>query len=198
MGQQVTLTNTRTFFRVVDEGGDVVPGGFAWETATDVMRAAFWEILARWVRIRKDRELARGLGVSGSRLPPLRAPRTGRLKGFTGPPLMPRREFSRSRRNLVVTSSDDSVTGRWRSGWGRIVGYHARGLVRGAPVRDIVGLTDQGLRFAIRQARREWRELFEGTTLPPDTVAVAFVTDARGDRRLVARFTDQGRLLPAG
>lgn len=180
MGLRVLVGEGRAEFRLVDEGGDVVPGGAAWDEAIGPARAAFWEILARRVRQRKDEELAAGLDAHGDPLIPARW-RVGRYAGATGPGLMPFREFSRTRLLLAVTPGDGFVAGTWPDGWATILSYHARGLSgKGRPitrggqvvgfigipgatsgiVRDVVGLTAGGVAWSIETARSEWRALF--------------------------------------
>lgn len=181
MGLVVQLTDRRTRFLIKDEGGDVVPGGRAWRNAESGARAAFWEILARYVRIRKDEELEAGLDADGNPIEPAKY-RTGRYRGQTGPGLMPDRELSRTRRLFDVAVGSNHITGYWRGDWSRIVGYHARGVAgKGRPiirrgeivgwigipgattgiVRNVVGLSNDGLNWCISMARDEWRTSFD-------------------------------------
>lgn len=177
----VQLRKGRARFTIRDRGGDTVPGGPAWALAPPEARRAFWEILARHARIRKDLELAAGLDARGEPIEPARV-RIGRYRGMTGPGLMPDRELSRTRRLLDVAVAPDAVTFTWLGDWERIVSYHALGAagtgrpvtdrrgnlvafvgIRGATsgiVRDVVGLSEAGLALSVEAARAEWRSLF--------------------------------------
>lgn len=181
MAQIIQLDDRRARFLIRDEGGDVIPTGRAWDEADSAIRAAYWEILARHVRIRKDEELEAGLDANGEPIEPAKV-RIGKYAGMTGPGLMPNRELSRTRRLFDVAVGRDHVTGYWRGPWSKIVGYHSRGLAgRGRPitrggqlvgfvgiegatsgiVRNVVGMTEGGVGWCVSEARKEWRMLFD-------------------------------------
>jgi hypothetical protein len=144
-------------------GPDTTPTGPAWEAARPAARRAYGPILAAELARVKQGELAAGLDHAGRRLKAIR-PRTWEQRariyrfspgGWQGPPLMPQSEYSRTRRLLRVRAAGALVVGDWPR-WGRILGYHARGEVKGAPVRDVVGVSARGRRAAIRLAADRW------------------------------------------
>jgi hypothetical protein len=105
----------------------------------------------------KRRELRRGKGVDGRPLKPVQP--ASRPDGAKGPPLSPHQAESRSQRWLRATigAKAGTVTLWWSHGWGRILGYHARGEVRGAPVRDVIGLTAADRRAFDAELARWWK-----------------------------------------
>lgn len=187
MAQIIELDDRRARFQIRDEGGDVIPAGRSWDESPDAIRSAFWEILARIVRIKKDEELDAGLDADGNPIRPARV-RIGKYAGMTGPGLLPNRELSRTRRLFDVAVGSDHVTGYWRGPWSKIVGYHARGvsgtgrpIIKGGKlvgfigikgmtsgiVRNVVGMPDASIDWCISEARKEWRGLFDQYDDPP-------------------------------
>lgn len=162
MPQSVRLERDRVNFTL--SGPDVEPMGVEWLSATRDERAKFWGYLATEVYDSKMRSLSRGLDRFGQKIVPAKPESRERYKrrglGYTGPGLMPQRALSRTRRYLRVMvypqRNPDRVVGHWLHKWGRILGYHARGEVRGAPVRDVVGLSDDQVVDVVRKARATW------------------------------------------
>jgi hypothetical protein len=77
------------------------------------------------------------------------------------PPLTPAYDLSRTRSFLRKRNTDRGVYFWWkydprvRRSWGVILGYHATGQVRGAPVRDVIGFSDAE-KTAIKAHMRRW------------------------------------------
>lgn len=91
----------------------------------------------------KHRELARGVGVDGKKLAPVKP--SSRPDGATGRPLDPHYGDSRVVRLMRASVGKGHVTIWWGSGWGKILGYHRDGAGH-LPVRDVIGLTPSDLR----------------------------------------------------
>jgi hypothetical protein len=134
-------------------GADFAPQDVAWLNASRDDREAYWDNVAVLARDAKYRELTKGVGVDGRRLPPRRRKRHDRA---TGPVLSPHWSDSRFRTQLMWSGSHDGAVLWWKAPWGRIVGFHARGEVRGAPIRNVVGLTDESAEAVRRKARKWW------------------------------------------
>jgi hypothetical protein len=134
-------------------GADFAPQDVAWLNASRDDREAYWDNVAVLARDAKYRELTKGVGVDGRRLPPRRRQRHDRA---TGPVLSPHWSDSRFRTQLMWSGSHDGAVLWWKAPWGRIVGFHARGEVRGAPIRNVVGLTDESAEAVRRKARKWW------------------------------------------
>jgi hypothetical protein len=211
--QSIRLERRRVNFTL--SGPDMEPRGRLWDQATLAERHRWWAILAEETKAVKDRSLSKGLDRAGKRIirakPESREPYRRAGLGYTGPGLMPQRELSRTRRYLRVIAypqgAPDRVVGYWLNKWGPILGYHARGEVKGAPIRDVVGLSDKDIETAIARARRRWAGEVAPATLPmpiapiPQTAAPA----ARQGffRRLVTAVTNVvgrlfGRRAPEG
>ena len=125
--------------------------GPTWTSAPAWKRLATLQFVAERAKYLKRVELAKGVGVDGRQLAPVK--KTSRPDGATGKPLVPHRGESRSvtRMRSSVGAARGTVAIWWSHSWGSILGYHADGLVRGAPVRDVIGLTAgnmRGLEFA--------------------------------------------------
>ena len=168
--QTVNLTGKKASFSILgpDAGPPKIPG----VRVTAARRKAYWEMLARHVTARKNWSLARGIDAHGKRLKPVRP--SACPDRATGPPLTPHRVDSRSRKWLRVQpfprNNPDRIVGFWSHNWATIVGYHARGEVRGAPIRDIVGLSARDQAWCIATARKEWAAKY-----PPASPAAARV-----------------------
>lgn len=78
-----------------------------------------------------------------------------RPDGAEGPPLNPHNRQSRSQKWLRATPAKGHVTIWWSHGWGKILGYHAEGVVIGAFKRDVIGLTPAGEKYVYRRAE-DW------------------------------------------
>lgn len=225
MPQSVRLERDRVNFTL--SGPDVEPMGVEWLSATRDERAKFWGYLATEVYDSKMRSLSRGLDRFGAKIVPAKPESRERYKrrglGYTGPGLMPQRALSRTRRYLRVMvypqRNPDRVVGHWLHKWGRILGYHARGEVRGAPVRDVVGLSDDQVVDVVRKARATWyraegraiqARLAEDAaaatrTTPPPTGQRVPAVDPRGAKwtreqlLLIERYPEMEKYLrPAG
>ncbi|HWE39525.1 MAG TPA: hypothetical protein VG406_23450 [Isosphaeraceae bacterium] len=155
---------------------------------------AFWRLVRDVALAVKDRELAAGLDKDGRELAAVR-PRRPRYRSgrrLDGPPLMPHRALSRTRRLLRGRADARGVTFSWARGWGRILGYHAAGQVRGAPDRDVIGLSRAGRALVAATALRRWA----GKYGPPRTPALDLPRDlaapapSAGSGRFVVRAID--------
>ena len=133
-------------------GSDCEPES-GWARATASQRRGYWGYVAKRAYDEKIRELNAGLGVDGSKLARRQRPRADRADG---PPLLPHWSESRFRTELGYEATSDQAVLYWREPWAEIVGYHARGEVPGAPVRNVVGLTDRGFERMIAAARKWW------------------------------------------
>ena len=120
--------------------------GPAWAKAPAWKRLATLQFVAERAKYLKLVELARGIGVDGRKL--ARVKPSSRPDNATGEPLVPHRSESRSatRMRSSVGPARGTVAIWWSHSWGTILGYHADGLVRGAPVRDVIGLTAGDMR----------------------------------------------------
>ncbi len=139
--------------------GKIEPAARSWSTARAGDRLAFYrEAGQKAVRVKRE-ELARGIGSNGRRMKPRERPRRD---GANGPVLTPHDDQSRTARLLTFRATAAGLTLFWHAGirkgqrkpWGVILGFHAAGLVRGAPVRD-VRLSTRGL-FQVRDQMRTW------------------------------------------
>lgn len=148
-------------------------------------------ILAEEAKRAKDRSLAKGLDRLGQRIvrakPESREPYNRAGLGWTGPGLMPQRELSRTRRYLRVIAypqgNPDRVVGYWLNKWGPILGYHARGEVKGAPVRDVVGMSEADIAEAKARAVRRWAAEVQPSTLPMPVAPIPAPAAAPAARR---------------
>jgi hypothetical protein len=141
-------------------GVDTRPDGLDWADATDAERRRYYRILAKHVRQEMDAQLAAGLDWQGADLVPIRLrtwqERMRKYTVWTGPPLTPQYEGSRTRKLFQVAATKDRVVGYWSRRWGKAIKGHCLGA-RNLPKRDVCGLTDQGLAGCYRKAVAEWR-----------------------------------------
>jgi hypothetical protein len=119
-------------------------------------------------QLRKSNQdaLSRGLDKSGVPMKPVKNPNDPR-RGGTGKPLNPKGPGSRSVTKFYVghfmRSGDFTLKAAWAGEIGQILKWHAEGKVRGAPVRDILGIRP-GTRLAIKDiADNYMRSVFRGT-----------------------------------
>lgn len=118
------------------------PGGPAWDRATGPQRRAFFLEAGRLAVEAKREELTRAIGADGKTMAPRKHPRPD---GANGPVLTPHDAASRTARLMAAHADPAGMTLFWRAGlsarqrlpWGTILGFHAGGFVRGAPVRDV-------------------------------------------------------------
>jgi hypothetical protein len=164
-----TATVTAADLRIVLTGAEYEPTGPAWDRATEAERRAYWRRLAEIAYFVKRQEIARGIGADGKKLPPVQP--SSRPDGAKGPPLDPHYGESRTARLLAYSSTASGATLFWRASgrksWALILSYHARmegEEVRGAPLRDTLGISPRGRARVAAQARDWWR-LMHG--LPP-------------------------------
>jgi hypothetical protein len=104
---------------------------------------------------RRDRLAA--LDRHGRRMPPRKRPRAD---GARGPVMSPHHTRSRVIANYQARVTISSQGWRVESGWiGDVewLAYHAAGTVRGAPVRDVIGVTPETRRRAIAIIREAVR-----------------------------------------
>lgn len=136
-------------------GADMEPStSLEWHMTTPDQRHRYFQQLAVYARDAKYTELNKGIGVDGQRLPPRKRPRHDRA---SGPVLLPHWSDSRFRTQLRWEGTSNEAVLWWQGSWGTIVGYHARGEVRGAPVRNVIGLSPQSQRRVAEQARKWWQ-----------------------------------------
>jgi hypothetical protein len=142
---------------VLDAASWVDPA--AWAKAPEHARSRYLKRCGELAIARKRGELRRGLGVDGKPLAAVKP--SSRPDHATGKPLDPHYGASRSVRLIRahVGARGGTVTLAWSHGFGRILGYHAAGTVPGAPVRDVLGLTQASERWIKAEARAFWRNL---------------------------------------
>jgi hypothetical protein len=155
-----TATVTAADLRIVLTGAEFEPTGPAWDRATEAERRAYWRRLAEIAYFIKRQEIARGIGADGKKLTPVQP--SSRPDGAKGQPLDPHYGESRTARLLAYSSTATGATLYWRAAgrksWAVILGYHAHvgGEVRGAPLRDTIGISPRGRKQVATQARQWW------------------------------------------
>ena len=101
----------------------------------------------------------RGVDRLGKPLEPLRSKRKGRYAGATGTPLDPFDEASTAIRGFFARLSKNQKGWIFKVGvegeHAHVLVYHATGTVRGAPKRDILGVTPK-TRSAIQKVFKDW------------------------------------------
>lgn len=141
--------------------GRIEPRVQSWSDAVPADRLAFYKRAGELAVEQKRAELARAIGINGRRMKPRKHPRPD---GANGPVLTPHREASRTARLLDARATATGVTLYWHAGlgktthstpWGTILGFHAAGQVRGAPVRD-VRLSTRGINKVRGEMARWW------------------------------------------
>lgn len=160
-------------------------------------RFRFYAILASELWHQKQVELSEGLDALGVPLAPVKLPRRGtsdwhrrKYRVGKGPPLMPFLVDSRTRNLLRARSNDREAVVYWaaikapgaRLTWAEIVVAHAEGRVRGAPVRDVIGLSAEGIAEAVTRAIRRYR-----TKSPPRPLDYPRTTRWNATRRQRSR-----------
>jgi hypothetical protein len=124
-----------------------------WVHAPPSEKRAYWNEVARLAYEARRSELLKGVGADGRKLRPRRR---RRRDGATGPVLDPHWSTSRFVTNLDYQGFPDRALVFWKRPWAKIVSYHALGLVRGAPVRDVVGITPKAQERVAASARKWW------------------------------------------
>jgi hypothetical protein len=136
---------------IVLTGADVEPTEEWWLFLSPRQRETYYLQLAVAMRDGLYRQLHKGIGANGQRLRGRKGPRHDRA---TGPVLVPHWSDSRFRTQLRWEATGRMARLYWLDPWASIVSYHARGLVRGAPVRNVIGLCAAELERAVKQARK--------------------------------------------
>lgn len=132
----------------------------AWVAAAQALRDRYLEEIAILIKAAKLRQVLKGIGGDGRPLEPRIRPRAD---GATGKPLSPHRRESRSYKwvRTSVSRARGLVTVWWSHGWGRILGYHARGEVIGTFLRNLLDFPPGVLTWLKGRARALWRSLAE-------------------------------------
>jgi hypothetical protein len=134
-------------------GAQFAPSDQEWRRANGGERKAYWDQVAVYARDAKFRELHKGLDVTGRKMPPRRRERHDRARG---PVLLPHFSDSRFRTMLRYNATESGAKLYWAKPWARIVSFHARGEVRGAPARDVIGLSPASQEWVTKKAREWW------------------------------------------
>lgn len=137
-------------------------------TAKAADKRAFVSRLAEMALFLKRREIVRGIGPDGKKFKPRKHPRAD---GADGAPLSPHGMESRTAALLAAHEAVDFVTLFWRAksrkSWAKILGYHAMGMVRGAPIRDEFGLSPKTQRQIKADMALWWRTRKKTKTAAP-------------------------------
>jgi len=139
--------------QITISGTDFEPPTPEWRWATPEQRRGYWRYVAVMARDEVYRQLHKGIGADGQKMAARKRPRRDHANG---PVLSPHWSDSRFRTELRWQGTPDGAVLWWKSPWGRIVGYHAQGMVRGAPARNVVGITRQGQERIIAHAHKWW------------------------------------------
>lgn len=128
-----------------------------WTHADARLKGDYLAYVADLARRVKVEQLRRAMGADGERL--IRR-KQARKDNARGPVLSPHYTNSRTQKWLNATSNkrDETVTVFWKFGWGRILGFHARGEVRGAPVRNVIDYAP-AIEREIRKLAADWWRL---------------------------------------
>jgi hypothetical protein len=130
-------------------------GRSAWAGATDAARSGAMALAVEALLGTKRRQVLAGRGADGQPMRPRKHPRED---GADGPVLAPHRVDSRAILRLRHSKvGSGKVVIWWGDGWSRILGYHARGLVRHAPIRNVVDFTPDALARIRRKVQAWWR-----------------------------------------
>ncbi len=127
-----------------------------WRDATSFQRGTLLDFVARRAVELKLAQIERQQGADGGRLAPRKRPRPD---GARGPVLAPHHDRSRSEKWIRTSKGRDHVTIHWSHGWGVILGYHADGMVIGAPIRDIIRFPQGVMNTLKGETRIEWARL---------------------------------------
>ena len=142
------------------------PKDAAWKAAGADARKLFWQRVADYTLSVKRDEIRRGIGVDGDQFLPVK--KASRPDGATGKPLDPHYAESRTYRLLASHVTASGATIFWRAhgrvSWTTILGYHADGMVIGAPVRDTIGLSKAGWKKVAGEAKQLWQRQTRGAS----------------------------------
>jgi hypothetical protein len=125
-----------------------------WRTAPASQREAFLREAGRVAVELLRGQLARGLDKDGRRMPPRKVRRLP--DGARGPVLSPHQAASRAQKWIRVAVGRGHVTLYWSHGFGRIIGFQGDGLVKGAPARDVRGLSPRSMAELQAHMGRWW------------------------------------------
>lgn len=130
-----------------------------WAAATDARRRRYLDRAGDFAVRLKLRQVRLGIGADGRRLRKVRP--SSRPDNATGKPLDPHYGQSRAVRWLrdSAGAKAGTVTLWWSHGWGEVLGYHARGEVKGAPTRDVIGWPVTYRREFERLCMRFWKTM---------------------------------------
>jgi hypothetical protein len=140
----------------------------AWQLATKAKREEFRRAAEIKASSIWDARVSRGVGANDQPLAAL-SPTTIRYRRSAmgpavkgAPPLTPARTLSRTRAWLRSRRTDEGVWFYWLKGsgktpWATILQYHASGMVRGAPARDVIDFSPNDLAALKRWAAWWWR-----------------------------------------
>lgn len=175
-------------------GGLIEPTARSWGSASSAERKALYEYAGKLAVKRKREELARAIGANGRRMKPRKHPRRD---GADGPVMTPHDSSSRTARLMDARATDNGVTlfwhsgisGRQRTAWGTILGYHADGKVRGAPKRD-VRLSRRSI-TKLKAELARWWTTFRSAATRAETRAASAAEPARPGP--IARATARAR-----
>lgn len=147
----------------------IEPPAKEWRGVSEAEKIRFYTIAGVIAEKVKQDELQRGLDRHGRKLRAVkwrkvRFRRSGRV--VDGEPLMPHRGLSRTRRLLTYTVTAQGVLFYWQNGWGKILDMHRRGacitrdgrVVGKLPVRDVFGISPDGIAKIKEEAYRAWKE----------------------------------------
>jgi hypothetical protein len=159
--------------------GKVEPRDPSWAKATPARRLAFYKRAGEIAEYELKVQLLKGLGADGEKMMARQKPRPD---GAAGPVLVPHYGTSRTLRLLDFRAWENGLTLFWHGGvsktqklpWSTILGYHAKGLVIGAYLRD-VRLAPLYERKVRDTAGRWWRRT---AGAPPKTPAPAATAPA--------------------
>lgn len=144
-------------------GPEFEPKHPSWRKTTKSEREAMWRKIGEFARAAYRAQLLRGEGADGRKLAPVKP--ASRPDHATGPPLDPHRSHSRTYDLVSIHATDHGCTLYWKAdagqSWTKILSYHADGLVRGAPVRDVIGLSPRAARQVKKRTATYWRTVVQ-------------------------------------
>lgn len=142
----------------------------AWFFASGSARRQFWRQVSLLAVAEYEADREDGIDRHGNPAAPL-SPRTIAQRrsamtpnvDWTAPPFIPGHSASRVVSYLRPIVTEHGVWMRWRHDYrlgatfGQLLFWHARGMVRGCPIRDVLGLSPQATIRVWKASRRWWR-----------------------------------------
>lgn len=140
----------------------------AWGVASEAMKGRFRREASIIAAAEWDKSRRKGLDRFGQKLAPISEYTYNNRRSAMGdadpdaPPLTPAYDLSRTRSFLRKRVTAEGVYFWWiydprvKRSWGVILGYHATGQVRGAPVRDVIGFSPSEVETIRSHMRRWW------------------------------------------